>query len=108
MDLGPMKRMTTMLRWGATFCLAAAGVCAVSRADASAIDLGISGGFVKRSLSDTNYNTGFTWQLNGDLTFFPMLMMGPYIAFASTTPDIAGASSISFRTIGARVKLKIP
>jgi hypothetical protein len=37
-------------------------------------------------------------------------MMGPYVTFASLTPDIAaeGASSISFRTIGARVKLKIP
>ena len=103
-----MKRLTTMMRWGATIFLAAAGVLVVSRADASAVDLTVSGGFVKRSLSDTNYNTGFTWQLNGDLTFFPMLMMGPYVAFASTTPDITGASSISFRTIGARVKLKIP
>src|SRR5689334_9167247 len=108
MDLGPMKRMTTMMRWGATTFLAAAGVLAVSRADASAADLTVSGGFVKRSLSDTDYKTGFTWQLNGDLTFFPMLMMGPYIAFASTTPDITGAASIAFRTIGARVKLKIP
>lgn len=103
-----MKRLTTMMRWGATFCLAAAGTLAASRADASAVDLTLSGGFVKRSLSDTSYNTGFTWQLNGDLTFFPMLMLGPYIAFSSSTPDISGASSISFRTIGARVKLKIP
>ena len=103
-----MKRLTKKLRWGASFAVAAASVLVVSRADASAIDLTASGGFVKRSLSNTDYNTSFTWQLNGDLTFFPMLMMGPYIAFASSTPDIDGASSISFRTLGARVKLKIP
>jgi opacity protein-like surface antigen len=88
--------------------LAAASVLVAWRADASAIDLGISGGFVKRSLAETDYKTGFVWQLNGDLTFFPMLMMGPYVTFASSTPDLEGASSIAFRTIGARVKLKIP
>lgn len=103
-----MKRMTTMLRRGACLIMATASVLVASRADASAIDLTASGGFVKRSLADTSYKTGFTWQLNGDLTFFPMLMMGPYIAFSSETPDIDGASSISFRTIGARLKLKIP
>jgi len=102
-----MKR-TTMMRLGASLILATASVLVASRADASAIDLAVSGGFVKRSLADTDYKTGFTWQLNGDLTFFPMLMMGPYIAFSSATPDLSGASSISFRTIGARLKLKIP
>jgi opacity protein-like surface antigen len=35
-------------------------------------------------------------------------MLGPYIAFSDSTPDISGASSIAFRTIGARVKLKLP
>jgi opacity protein-like surface antigen len=102
-----MKRQTTLLRWGASLTVAASMLVA-SRADASAIDLGISGGFVKRSLAETDYKTGFTWQLNGDLAFFPMLMMGPYIAFSSSTPDLDGASSIAFRTIGARIKLKIP
>ena len=97
-----------MLRFGVGLFLGAASMLVVSRADASAVDLTASGGFVKRSLSYTDYNTSFTWQLNGDLTFFPMLMLGPYVAFASSTPDLAGASSISFRTIGARVKLKIP
>ena len=97
-----------MLRFGVGLVLGAASLLVVSRADASAIDLTASGGFVKRSLSYTDYNTSFTWQLNGDLTFFPMLMLGPYIAFANSTPDISGASSITFRTIGARVKLKIP
>ena len=103
-----MKRSTSTLRWGTTLAVAAASALLVSPADASAIDLTASAGFVKRSLASTDYKTSFAWQLNGDLTFFPMLMMGPYITFASTTPDIAGASSISFRTIGARVKLKVP
>ena len=98
-------KMTSL---GASLILATATLLVAKRADASAIDLTVSGGFIKRSLADTSYKTGFTWQLNGDLTFFPMLMMGPYIAFASSTPDIDGASSISFRTIGARLKLKIP
>ena len=97
-----------MIRVGASSILAVASFLVASRADASAIDLAVSGGFVKRSLSETDYKTSFAWQLNGDLAFFPMLMMGPYVTFASSTPDIAGASSISFRTIGARVKLKIP
>jgi opacity protein-like surface antigen len=103
-----MKRTTKVTILGANLILAAASLLAPSRADASAIDLTASGGFIKRSLADTSYRTGFTWQLNGDLTFFPALMMGPYIGFASTTPDIDGANSISFRTIGARVKLKLP
>lgn len=103
-----MTRTTTTLRWGMALFLAAAGFFATSHAEASAVDITASGGFVKRTLADTSYNTSFTWQLNGDLTFFPMLMLGPYVAFASSTPDISGASSISFRTIGARVKLKIP
>jgi opacity protein-like surface antigen len=103
-----MKRTTSMIRRGASAILAAAGLLVASRADASAIDLAVSGGFVKRSLAETSYNTGFTWQLNADLTFFPMLMMGPYATFASSTPDLDGANSISFRTIGARVKLKLP
>jgi hypothetical protein len=107
MDLEPMKR-TTMMRWGASLILATTIALVASPARASAIDLTASAGFVKRSLAETDYKTGFTWQLNGDLTFFPMLMMGPYIAFASTTPDLDGATSISFRTIGARLKLKIP
>jgi len=102
-----MKRTTMMMRLGATFILMVASLLVASRADAF-IDLTASGGIVKRSLADTDYKTSFTWQLNGDLTFFPMLMLGPYIAFATSTPDLAGASSISFRTIGARLKLKIP
>lgn len=97
-----------MMRLGASLIVATASVLAASRVDASAIDLAVSGGFIKRSLADTSYKTGFTWQLNGDFTFFPMLMMGPYIAFASATPDFDGASSVSIRTIGARLKLKIP
>jgi opacity protein-like surface antigen len=107
MELDPMIRTTTMIRWGASLMLAAATAMTVSRAEA-AIDATASAGFVKRSLAETDYKTGFTWQLNGDLTFFPMLMMGPYISFSNSTPDIGGASSIAFRTIGARVKLKIP
>jgi opacity protein-like surface antigen len=82
-----------------------------SRAEASLIDLGAQAGIEKRSLSDRSYNTGFTWQLNADVTFFPLLMVGPYISFANLTPQIEGAdspSSINFRTIGVRVKLKLP
>ena len=101
-----MKRTNTRL-W-ASLILTAASLLVARRADASAIDLTASGGIVKRSLADISYNTSFTWQLNGDLTFFPALMMGPYIAFASSTPDLEGANSILFRTIGARVKLKLP
>jgi len=103
-----MKRTNKKSCLGVSLILAAASVLVASRADASAIDVTASGGFVKRSLASVDYNLGFTWQLNGDITFFPMLMMGPYISFASTTPDFDGASSIAFRTIGARVKLKIP
>src|SRR5689334_11844611 len=108
MDLEPMNRLTNNIRLGASLFAAAASLLVASRADASSIDLGVSGGFVKRSLASTDYKTGFAWQLNGDFTFFPLLMMGPYVTFASTTPDLDGASSIAFRTIGARVKLKIP
>jgi opacity protein-like surface antigen len=102
-----MKRTTKVSSLGASLILATATLLVAKRADA-AIDVTASGGFIKRSLADISYKTGFTWQLNGDFAFFPMLMMGPYIAFASSTPDIEGATSISFRTIGARVKLKIP
>jgi opacity protein-like surface antigen len=102
-----MNRMTTMMRVGASLILAAAGTLVATPADAF-VDLTASGGFVKRTLGGIDYNTGFIWQLNGDLAFFPMLMMGPYIAFASTSPDVTGATSVSFRTLGARVKLKIP
>src|SRR5262245_21262919 len=108
MDLETMTRTNKTLCLGASLMFAAASALVSSRAEASAIDVIASGGFVKRSLAATDYKTGFIWQLNGDIVFFPMLMMGPYIAFASTTPDIEGASSISFRTIGARVKLKLP
>jgi hypothetical protein len=107
MNFGPMKRTTTVMRLWASLILAMATLLAASRAEAD-IDLTASGGFAKRSLADVSYNTGFTWQLNGDIGFIPMLMIGPYIAFASATPDINGATSISFRTVGARAKLKIP
>jgi opacity protein-like surface antigen len=81
-----------------------------TRARASMADLGIEGGIVKRSLSDTSYKTGFTWQLNAELGLLPFLMVGPYVNFAKLTPEVAGGdvSSISFRTIGLRAKLKIP
>jgi opacity protein-like surface antigen len=102
-----MKRSTMMMRLLGGLTVATASLFVVSRADA-AIDLGVSAGFVKRSLAETDYKTGFIWQLNGDFTFFPMLMMGPYVSFSNSTPDLEGASSITFRTIGARVKLKIP
>jgi hypothetical protein len=71
----------------------------------------VQGGVLKRSLSDIDYNTSFAWQLHGELSFFPLLMMGPYATFTSATPEISSTpnpSSISFRTIGLRIKLKIP
>jgi opacity protein-like surface antigen len=96
-----------MVRAGASLIVAAATLLVTSRADAF-VDVTASGGFVKRSLGGIDYTTGFTWQLNGDIAFFPMLMMGAYVGFADVTPDYTGASSVSFRTIGARVKLKLP
>jgi opacity protein-like surface antigen len=91
--------------------IGAAIIFSPSPSAASFVDLGAEGGVLKRSLSDVDYKTGFVWQLHGELTFFPFLMMGPYATFASSTPQIASsdsASSIDFRTIGLRVKLKIP
>jgi hypothetical protein len=81
-----------------------------SRSDAF-IDAGIDVGALKRSLSDVDYKTSFAWQLHGELTFFPLLMMGPYATFTSATAEVGTSgtsSSIAFRTIGLRVKLKIP
>src|SRR5260370_13269639 len=85
---------------------AAAATLLPSAAEASSfIDIGAQGGVEKRSLSDTTYKTGFTWQLNAEVSFFPLLKMGPYISFATLTPDLTNAdnpSSITFRTIGLR------
>jgi opacity protein-like surface antigen len=108
-----MKRMTTMRCLRASLSVSALAMALTmlvpTRADASAIDLGVAAGVVKRSLAETDYKAGFTWQLNADFTFFPLLKVGPYIAFAQSSPDIAGSpSSISFRTIGARAKLTLP
>jgi opacity protein-like surface antigen len=97
-----MKRFSAGLLCASTSALVA---CPAN----AGIDLGISGGFVKRSLSQTDYKTGFAWQLNGDISFFPLLMVGPYVTFANSTPEIGSdATSIAFRTVGARVKLKLP
>jgi hypothetical protein len=82
-----------------------------ARSDASIIDLGVQGGILKRSLSDVDYNTSFAWQLHAEMTFFPLLMAGPYATFTSSKAQIGTGetgSQIDFRTIGARFKLKIP
>ena len=80
------------------------------RAQASFIDAGIEAGIAKRSLAGTDYKTGFAWQLHAELALIPpILMVGPFVTFASSKPDISGdPSSVPFRTIGLRAKLKIP
>jgi opacity protein-like surface antigen len=100
-------KSTTTVRLGASLILAAS-VLVASRADAALVDATVAGGVVKRSLAYADYNTSFTWQLNGELTLLEILGIGPYLTFASSTPDINGASSVAFRTLGARVKLKLP
>jgi opacity protein-like surface antigen len=82
-----------------------------SQSDASIFDLGVQGGVLKRKLSDVDYSSSFAWQINGEMMFFPLLMAGPYVTFTSASANIADAetpSKISFRTLGARFKLKIP
>src|SRR5258707_12553415 len=78
-----------------------------SRASASFIDFGAEGGVLKRSLSDVDYKTSFTWQLHGEIMFFPLLMMGPYATFASSAAEASGTETsarFDFRTIGLRAK----
>src|SRR5258708_698458 len=82
-----------------------------SRSEASYFDLGAEGGVLSRSLSDVSYNASFAWQLNGELSFFPYLMVGPYATFTSATAEVSGGdtpSKVDFRTLGIRFKLKIP
>src|SRR4051812_40746989 len=52
-------------------------------ATASSLDIGAAAGVVKRSLSDTDYKMGFTWQLSADLAMLPILTIGPYLTFAN-------------------------
>jgi len=95
----------------ASLLLVGAVVLWPSRSEASIIDLGVSGGILKRSLSEVDYNTSFAWQLQAEMTFFPFLMAGPYATFTSASASIGTAetpSKIDFRTIGAHFKLKIP
>jgi opacity protein-like surface antigen len=98
---------------GSVFSILVAGAVVLwpARSEASIIDLGVQGGVLKRSLSDVDYNTSFAWQLHGEMTFFPFLMAGPYVTFTSATADVSNTetpSKIDFRTLGVRLKLKIP
>ena len=82
-----------------------------SRSDASIFDLGLQGGVLSRSLSDIDYKSSFVWQIHGEMMFFPFLMAGPYATFTSAAADLSGSetpSKIDFRTLGMRLKLKIP
>src|ERR1051325_1351229 len=98
---------------GFVFSILVAGATALwpSRSDASIFDLGVQGGILKRSLSDIDYKTSFAWQLHGEMTFFPFFMAGPYVTFTSATAEVSNTetpSKIDFRTLGVRLKLKIP
>jgi len=83
-----------------------------STAHASIFDFGVQAGVLKRSLSGIDYKTSFAWQLHGEMSFLPpILMAGPYVTFTSASAEVGGSetpSKIDFRSIGARAKLKIP
>src|SRR6266404_6856175 len=96
-----------------SFLLAGTVLLWPSRSDASIFDLGLQGGVLSRSLSDIDYKASFAWQIHGEMTFFPFLMAGPYATFTSATADLGASggetpSKIDFRTLGMRLKLKIP
>src|SRR4051812_39913155 len=106
-----MPRQSTCGAWACAALLAFAIGFSSSAAEASIFDFGVQGGVLKRSLSDIDYPSSFAWQLHGEMTFFPFFMAGPYATFTSSSADIATGetpSKISFRTLGMRVKLKIP
>lgn len=79
-------------------------------ASASIIDLGAQAGGIRRNLSDTDYKTGFGWELHGEFAMLPpILMVGPYFGMHTLEPDTKlTTQKINFRTIGAHAKLKIP
>lgn len=93
--------------------LAASFVLALlpATAAASIIDIGGQAGGVRRNLSDTNYKTGFGWELHGEFAMLPpILMVGPYFGMHTLEPDskLPNPQKIDFRTIGVHAKLKIP
>lgn len=93
------------------FVTSVAVVAVPVAASASIIDVGAQAGVVRRNLSDTNYKTGFAWELHGELAMIPpILMVGPYFGMATLEPDstLPALKKITFRTIGAHAKLKIP
>ena len=90
------NRARSHAKWTTLFAAAGAGAALLlpARAEASLVDSGAQGGIEKRSLADTSYNTGFVWQLNADLTFFPLLMMGPYITLRELDPRYRGRGGV--------------
>jgi len=98
------------------FCVAlllgGIGVLWPAPAHASIFDFGVQAGVLKRSLSDIDYKASFAWQLHGEMSFLPpVLMAGPYVTFTSATAEVGNSetpSKIDFRTLGFRIKLKIP
>jgi opacity protein-like surface antigen len=106
-----MPKKLSLRSWSVAAALGCAALFASSRSEASMFDLGVQGGVMKRSLSDIDYQTSFAWQLHAEMTFFPLLMFGPYATFTSASAELASGdtpSKISFRTLGLRAKLKIP
>jgi len=105
------KAFISVIGVAAAMCVA--GV-AEKKASASLIDIGAEAGVQKRNLSDTNYKTAFAWQLHAEFALLPpIIMVGPYLTMQTAKPDNAqtsggDVSSNSFRTIGARAKVKIP
>ena len=107
----PMRALDRRVPCLAVAALAGAAALVWPSSSEAFVDLGVQGGILKRSLSGVDYNTSFAWQLNGELAFFPLLMVGPYVTFASSSPQWAGVespSNIDFRTLGLRLKLKLP
>src|SRR5258708_35014941 len=81
--LGMMNRRLVANHWAMSVAIGGTIVLATRPAAASFIDFGVDGGVLKRSLSNTDYKTSFAWQLHGEVTFFPLLMIGPYATFTS-------------------------
>lgn len=108
MHLRPSRSHVGLLALAASAAVAVVAVPGV--ASASIIDVGGQAGVARRNLSDTNYKTGFAWELHGELAMLPpILMVGPYFGMQTLEPDTAVSfKKITFRTIGAHAKLKIP
>jgi opacity protein-like surface antigen len=73
------------------------------------VNVGAEAGVFKRSAdAPNNLKLGFGYGLHGEITFFPLIKVGPYFVHYELSGDNPLGSDATFNTLGLRARLMLP